>query len=157
MEKEIGIDADLSVDIGGGIVQQGVIQHLTFNPSKEFGDDEGEKLFGITVRQQGRKLIIITKIYNEKRRKEIIDKFRILIKLMITTMGDKEIDKIHIVDAKDMLDQMSKYKITAEKFDKYMKQKQDITVEIIDLITGEYVPVEFSVGKVIIDKRKNQK
>lgn len=144
-------NADQSMDIG-----EGIIQHLIFNPSIEFVD-KGKKLFGITVRQQGRKLVIITKIYDDKRRKEVIDNLGIMSKIMMMTEGNGRIDKIHIVDSKDILDQLSKHKITADKFGKDMKQKRDIIIETIDLVTGEYVPVEFSVGIMKVEKGKNAK
>lgn len=155
MKKEINAgditNADHSVDIGNGI-----IQNLKFFPSQDFTDEEGDvKLFGISVRQQGRKLIIMMKIYEEGRRKEIIDKSGIMAKIMLMAIGNDEIDKIHVVDSKDILDQISKHKIDANKLTKFEKQEQDITVEVIDLITGEMVPVEFSMGLLKIDKKKN--
>lgn len=157
MKKEKGAEyikeqiknADHSVNIGNG-----VIQHLKFTPSKEFADEEGVKLFGITVKQQGRKLIIIMKIYDEGRRKEIIDKSNMMTKIMSSVIEHDDIDKIHIVDSKDILDQISKHKIDGSKFAKDEKQKLDITIETIDLITGEMVSIEFAMGLVRIDKKK---
>lgn len=160
MKKEISTEyiteqmksADHSVNIGNGVVQ-----HLKFIPSKDFTDEGGDvKLFGITVKQQGRKLIIIMKIYEEGRRKEIIGKSEIMTKIMTSVIGHHDIDKIHVVDSKDVLEQMSKHKIDGSKFTKDEKQEQDITVETIDLITGEMVPVEFTMGLKKIDKRKIQ-
>lgn len=141
-------NADYSVDIG-----EGVMQHLTFNPSKNFA--EGNLvLFGITVRQQGRKLIIITKIYEEERREEIIGKLEIMVKVMMDmTFNDRTgVDVVHIVDQKDILTQISKHKMTADKLAKNVTQEQDVTVETIDLITGEMVPVEFSMKLLKIEK-----
>lgn len=147
-------NADYSTDIG-----KGAVQHLTFNPSKNFA--EGNLvLFGITVRQQGRKLIIITKIYEEERRDEILDKMRIMVKVMMNFIfKDRHlVDNAHIVDQKDILEQISKHKMTADKLalgmfqDEDIKQDQDIIVETIDLITGEMVPVEFSMKLLKVDK-----
>lgn len=157
MKKEINIEhikehiknADHSVNIGNGTVQ-----HLKFIPSKDFTDEEGVKLFGITVKQQGRKLIIIMKIYEEGRRKEIICKSEMMTKIMTSVIGHNDIDKIHIVDSKDVLDQMSKHKIDESKFAKEEKKEQDIIVETIDLITGEMVPVEFTMRLKRIDENK---
>ena len=140
-------NADKNIDIGNGI-----IQHLTFNASKDFSDGDS-KLFGITVKQQGRRLIIIMKIYEEGRREEIIHKSGIMAKMMIMLVGKNDIDKVHIVDSKDVLDQISKYKITGDEFVKDVEKKQDIAVEVIDLITGEIVPVEFTMGLVSIENR----
>lgn len=143
--KEIRSNVDHSVDMGNG-----AIQHLKFIPSKDFADGD-TKLFGITVRQQGRKLIIIIKIYEERRRKEIIYKSSVMART-IMVMGHKDIDKIHIVDSKDILDQMSKYKIDPDRFSRYEDQKKDVTIETIDLITGEMIPVEFTMGMIRMDK-----
>lgn len=158
-ESKYAKNADHSKDIGNG-----VIQHLTFNPSKNFA--EGNLvLFGITVRQQGRKLIIITKIYEEERRDEIVGKMGIMVKVMmeLTANGNSGVDRAHIVDQKDILEQISKHKITADKLasgivkDQDLKQEQDITVETVDLITGEMVPVEFSMKLLRIEKEKVDK
>ena len=147
-ESKYAKNADYSIDIGGG-----VIQHLTFNPSKNF--TEGNVvLFGITARQQGRKLIIITKIYEEEKREEIVDKLGIMVDVMMNLMSHDQnmIDSVHIVDQKDILTQISKYKMTADKLAENVAQEQDVTVETIDLITGEMVPVEFSMKLLKIEK-----
>jgi hypothetical protein len=144
-------NADYSTDIGG------TFQHLTFNPSKNFAE-ENVVLFGITVRQQGRKLIIITKIYEEERREEIVEKLGIMVKVMmdIVPSARSKVDMAHIVDQKDILVQISKHKMTADKLAENIAQEQDITVETIDLITGEMVPVEFSMKLLKIEKRENK-
>jgi hypothetical protein len=147
-ESKRAKNTDYSVDIG-----EGVMQHLTFNPSKNFA--EGNLvLFGITVRQQGRRLIIITKIYEEERREEIVGKLGIMVKVMMDmTFNDHTgVDRAHIVDQKDILSQISKHKMTADKLAKNVTQEQDVTVETIDLITGEMVPVEFSMKLLKIEK-----
>ena len=155
MRKSINIEhiknADKDVSIGDGI-----IQHLTFNPSKDFADGN-VRLFGISVKQQGRKLIIIMKIYDEERREEIIRKSEMMTKMMITLVGKRDIDTIHIVDSKDVLDQLSKYRMTADKFAEDIEQEKDVTIETIDLITGEMVSVVFGMKLVNIDKGADKK
>ena len=141
-------NADYSTDIGG------TFQYLTFNPSKNFAE-ENVVLFGITVRQQGRKLIIITKIYEEERREEIVEKLGIMVKVMMDIVPSVRsgVYMAHIVDQKDILVQISKHKMTTDKLAENIAQEQDITVETIDLITGEMVPVEFSMKLLKIEKR----
>lgn len=140
-------NADQNVDIGNG-----VIQHLKFIPTKDFY--EGDiKLFGVKVRQQGRKLIIIIKFYDDGRRKEIISKAGIMVRMMQQTIGHDDIDVIHLIDSKDVLEQMSKYKIDENTFSN--DEKIDISIETIDLITGEMVIVDFSMGLMRV-KNKNQ-
>ena len=155
MGKGINIEhiknADKDVYIGDGI-----IQHLTFTPSKDFADGD-VRLFGITVKQQGRKLIIIMKIYEEGRREEIILKSAMMTKMMMALVGKRDVDTIHVVDSKDVLDQLSKYRMTADKFGEDIEQEKDITIETIDLITGEMIPVEFSTKLVNIDKCTDEK
>lgn len=140
--------SDLDVDIGNG-----VMQHLKFIPTQDFYDRD-VKLFGVKVRKQERKLIVILKIYTEDRREEIISKSGEMSRMVCKAIGDKDIDKIHIVDAKDVLEQMSKYKITGKSFPKDEGQKITVVVEVIDLITGEIVPVEFNMGFMKIDNKK---
>ena len=145
-------NTDYSSDIGGG-----TLQHLTFNPSKNFAE-ENVVLFGITVRQQGRKLIIITKIYEEERREEIVEKLGIMVKVMMSIVSHDQsgVYRAHIVDQKDILAQISKHKMAAEKLAENTTQEQDVTVETPDLITGEMVPVEFSMKLLRIEKRENK-
>lgn len=142
---------DYSTDIGK------ITQHLTFNPSKNFA--EGNViLFGFTVRPQGRRLIIITKIYEEERREEIVKKLGIMTKVMMRIVPSSRsgVDKAHIVDQKDIIAQISKNKIPIDKFSENMEKEQDIIIETIDLITGEMVPVEFSMKLLKIEKRENK-
>jgi|SRR3972149_1835575 len=129
--------ADQSVKIG-----EGIVQHLTFHPTREFTDGN-IKLFGITVKQQRRKLIIIIKIYEESKRNEIIDKSRMMTEMM-KFMVKNEIDVIHVVDSKDILDQISKYKLTVDKIEKDIC-RSNVIIETMDIITGEFVSVEFNV------------
>jgi len=140
--------SDLDVDIGNGIMQ-----HLKFIPTQDFYDRD-VKLFGVKVRKQERKLIVILKIYAYDRREEIISKSGEMAWMVNKAIGDKDIDKIHIVDAKDVLEQMSKYKITGKSFPKDETQKITVVVEVIDLITGEMVPVEFNMGFMKLDNKK---
>lgn len=139
--------SDLDVDIGNGI-----IQHLKFLPTKDFYDGD-TKLFGVKVKKNGRKLIVIIKIYEESRRKEILEKSHEMANIVISGLGLEEIDKIHIVDAIDVLDQMSKYKITGNSIVKSGKQKLEIPIEVVDIITGEMVPMEFNIELMKVDNR----
>ena len=151
-ESEGTKNTDFSTDMAGGLVQ-----HLTFNPSKNFAE-ENVVLFGITVRQQGRRLIIITKIYEDERREEIVNKLGVMVKVMMDLVPKVQdiIDSAHLVDQKDILAQISKRKISANKLIENIEQEQDIIVETIDLITGEMVPVEFSMKLVKIEKEMEE-
>lgn len=151
-DSKYGKNADYNSDIGGG-----TFQHLSFNPSKNFAE-ENVVLFGITVRQQGRRLIIITKIYEDERREEIIEKLGIMVKVMMDIVPTTRsgVDVAHIVDQKDILVQISKCKMTADKLAENIAQEQDITVETLDLVTGEMVPVEFSMKLLKMGKRENK-
>jgi hypothetical protein len=145
-------NADYRTDIGGRN-----IQHLTFEPSKNFAEGN-VVLFGITVRQQGRRLIIITKIYEEERRDEIVEKLGIMVKVMMGIIPSSRsgVDRANIVDQKDILAQISKNKMAADKLAENIAQEQDIMVETLDLITGEMVPIEFSMKLLRIEKTKSK-
>lgn len=126
-------------------MEEEAIKNLVFNPSRDIFEGN-VRLFGFTIRQQGPKLIIIIKIYEESRRKEILDKIAIMVGIMINSVKYRGIDIIYVVDSKDILDQIARYKIDHSKFGEDLMQKQDVTIETVDIITGEYVPVEFSLG-----------
>lgn len=137
---------DFSASIGDGSVQC-----LTFNPSKNFSEGN-TTLFGITARQQGRNLVIVTKIYKEKRRHEIIGKMGIVTNVIIGLMSNSrnKLDKVYVVDQKDVLEQISKHKMIDKKLVEsvtltdFTKEKC-VTIDVIDIVTGEMVPIGLSV------------
>ena len=141
-------NSDLDVDIGNG-----VMQHLKFIPTQDFYDRD-VKLFGVKVKKTGEKTNSNFKDIYRRQKKEIISKSGEMSRMVCKAVGDKDIDKIHIVDAKDVLEQMSKYKITGKSFPKDDGQKITVVVEVINLITGEIVPVEFNMGFMKIDNKK---
>lgn len=122
---------------------------MQFNPSKEVCDKDNNRLFGFVVRQQGRKLVMITEIYNESRRDEIVSKTKIMAAMAEKIMKRQGIDRICVVDIKDVNQQLVKHNIDPKKFD--IEKKQDVTVEVVDLVRGGFVPVDFTMGVMSVD------
>ena len=122
----------------------GYVSDLQFNPSKVVGDKDNNKLFGFIVRQQGRNLIVITEIYIESRRDEIISKTKLMATITEKVVKEQGIDRVCVVDIKDVNDQLIKHNIDPKKFD--IEKKQDVTVEVEDWVRGGFVTVDFTMG-----------
>lgn len=122
----------------------GYASDLQFNPSKVVCDKDNNKLFGFIVRQQGRKLIVITEIYIESRRDEIISKTKTMAIIAEKVVKPQGIDRVCVVDVKDINEQLIKHNIDPKKFD--IEKKQDVTVEVEDWVRGGFIPVDFTMG-----------
>lgn len=125
------------------------VSGMRFNPSKEVYDNDNNRLFGFIVRQQERKLVMITEIYDEYRRDEIVSKTKIMATIAENVMKKQGIDRVCIVDIKDINQQLVKYNIDPKKFD--IDKKQDVTVEVIDWVRGGFVTVDFTMDVVNAD------
>lgn len=127
----------------------GNISDMIFNPSKEVYDNDNNRLFGFIVRQQGPKLVMITKIYNESRRDEIVSKSKLMATIAEKVMKKQGIDRVCVVDIKDINQQLAKHNIDPKKFD--IEKKQDVTVYVEDWVRGGFVPVDFTMGVMNAD------
>ncbi len=122
------------------------ISDMQFNASKEVYDKDNNKLFGFIIRQQGSKLIMITEIYDESRRKEIIDKTKTMAFLAEKIVKDHDIDRVCVVDAREVTEQLGRHKIDPEKF--YPEKIQDVIIEVEDWVRGGFVSVDFTMKLV---------
>lgn len=120
------------------------ISDMQFNTSKDVYDKDHKKLFGFIVRQQGPKLIMITQIYDDSRREEIVGKTKMMAKIAENVLKKKGIDRVCVVDSKDVNEQLSKYKIDHDKFDN--DKKQDVVIEVEDWVRGGFVSVDFTMS-----------
>lgn len=121
-----------------------------FNPSKEVYDKDHNRLFGFIVHQQGRKLIMVTEIHNESRKKDIIKKSKMMGAVAEMVMKKQGIDRVCIVDSKDVNQQLAKYQVDHLKFGK--DKKQDVTIEVEDWVRGGFISVDFTMGIIENDK-----
>lgn len=131
------------------------ISDMKFNPSKDVYDKDNKKLFGFIVRQQGRKLVMITEIYNESRKKEIVEKTKIMAAMAEMIVKKQGIDRVCVVDSNDVNEQLVKYHIDPLKFDK--DKKQDVTVEVEDWVRGGFISVDFTMGIIENSKIRNNR
>jgi hypothetical protein len=125
----------------------GYVSDMRFNPSMDVCDKDNNRLFGFIVRQQGRKLVMIIEIYNESRRDEIVSKTKAMAAMAENIMERQGIDRVCVVDIKDINQQLTKHNI--KKFD--IDIKQDVTVEVEDWVRGGFVPVDFTMSMMKID------
>lgn len=95
--------------------------------------------FGFKISCKHHFIIIHLEIYDENKRKEIINKFRGLADYLLKENKEKGIKRVFIVDAKDIKRQLSSSKNMVEK-------RKDFVVETMDLLTNEYVPL---ISKII--------
>ncbi len=119
--------------------------NMRFKASKEVYDNDHNKLFGFTARQQGRKLVMIIEVFDESRRKEIVEKTKIMAMLAEKILSKKGIDRVCAVDVKEVTQQLSIYKIDADKFN----GEQDVIIEVEDWVRGGFVSVDFTMGVVV--------
>lgn len=115
-------------------------------PSREVYDNDNNRLFGFIVRQQGPKLVMITEIYNESRRDEIVSKTKLMAAIAENVMKKQGIDRVCI---KDINQQLVKHNIDPKKFD--IEKKQDVTIEVEDWVRGGFIPVDFTMGVTNVD------
>ena len=122
----------------------GNISDMHFNPSREVYDKDHKKLFGFIACQQGRKLIMITEIYVESRKKEIIEKTKMMAVITEMVVKKQGVDRVCVVDSKDVNEQLARYNIDPLKLDK--DKKQDVIIEVEDWVRGGFVSVDFTMG-----------
>ncbi|MBU0895973.1 MAG: hypothetical protein KJ584_05190 [Candidatus Omnitrophica bacterium] len=127
------------------------ISDIQFNPSREVCDNDNNRLFGFIVRQQGPKLVMIIEIYNESKRDEIVSNTKIMAVMAENIMKKQgiEIDRVCVVDIKDVNQQLVKHNIDPKKFD--IEKKQDVIVEVEDWVRGGFVSVDFTMGVMKAD------
>ena len=120
----------------------GYISDMHLNHSRDVYDKDNKKLFGFIVRQQGRKLVMITDTYDESRKKEIIEKTKMMANIAETIIRKQGIDRVCVVDSKEVNEQLAKYHIDPLSKDK----KQDVIIEVEDWVRGGFVSVDFTMG-----------
>lgn len=125
-----------------------------FSPSKDMVDENGEKLFGFTVSQQGPKLIMSIKIHQEKRRDEIIGKIKVMAIVAEELMSRQGIKRVCVVDSNEVLDQLSKYQIGEEELFKMSDEEKatDVTIEAIDIIRGDLISIEYAMRVMMLNR-----
>lgn len=127
------------------------VSDMKFNPSREVCDKCNNKLFGFIVRQQGPKLVMIIDVYNESKRDDIVSNTKIMANMAEKIMNRQgiEVDRVCVVDIKDVNQQLIKHNIDPKKFD--IDKKQDVIVEVEDLVRGGFVSVDFTMGVMKAD------
>lgn len=90
--------------------------------------------FGFEISSKYPFIIVHIEIYDENRRKEIIDIFKILTEYLLEKNNEKGIKRVFLVDAKDVKKQL----VLSEN---NINNRKNFVVETFDLLTGEFVPL----------------
>ena len=101
----------------------------------DFKNDE----IGYSVRPSNDRIIIMIEIYKKEKTKEALDKMMLakdVIKNQIYRLKGEGVE-VNVIDALEVLKQI----------DKHTNVKSDTCIEVIDLLTGEFVPIELIVEK----------
>jgi len=102
-----------------------------FNPHMVVMDNNNSKLFGFTIKSEcDHKALVIVEIYKRHRRNEILNYFKMMKRDL------KEIE-FNFVDVKELYEQAQLNKIDTKEF-----------VELTDMITKEFIPVECKMHKM---------
>jgi len=101
----------------------------------DFKSDE----IGYSVRQNNGRILIMIEIYKKKDTKKILNEMVVvknkIIEEMLLRTGEDVI--VSMVDAKEIIEQV----------DRYNNVNNDVCIEVIDLLNGDFIPVELTVKK----------
>lgn len=89
--------------------------------------------FGFKISSKHPFIIVHLEIYDENRRKEIIDIFNRLTEYLLEENKEKGIKRVFLVDAKDVKKQLALE-------ENNINNRKNFVVETLDLLTGEFVP-----------------
>lgn len=117
-----------------------------FYPTWKINDSKTGR-FGCSIKFQGPCLMMIVEMQEKDKIKEVIKKMKDHANFVIEQYknGGIYIERVCIVDSDDVMEQINNLVIDGSKFDE--NGKQDVTFEITDLITGEFVPFDIAVNK----------
>jgi hypothetical protein len=90
--------------------------------------------FGFRISYSQPFIIVHLEIYDENKKCEIIDIFRIFVNYMFEDNKEKGIKKVFLVDAQDVKKQLAKRKDNIDN-------RKEFIIETPDLLTGEFVPL----------------
>ena len=90
--------------------------------------------FGFKISSKHPFIIVHLEIYDENRRKEIIDIFKRLTEYLLEENKEKGIKRVFLVDTKDIKKQLA-------LSDDNIRNRKNFVVETLDLLTGEFVPL----------------
>lgn len=117
-----------------------------FYPTWKINDSKTGR-FGCSIKFQGLYLMMIVEMQEKDKIKEVIKKMKDHANFVIEQYknGGIYIERVCIVDSDEVMRQINNLAIDDSKFDE--NGKQDVALEITDLITGEFVPFDITVNK----------
>lgn len=117
-----------------------------FYPTWKINDSKTGR-FGCSIKFQGHYLMMIVEMQEKDKIKEVVKKMKDHANFVIEKYknGGIYIERVCVIDSDDVMGQINNIAIDGSKFDE--NGKQYVTLEITDLITGEFVPFDITVNK----------
>ena len=115
-------------------------------PKTIVSEKDGTELFGFTAKPQGSNLMIMIDIYDEENREETINRFRESCDELIEGYAKEGIfiKRVCLIDSNKIIPELNECTVIRDENNVVIKQ--DIVIDMIDLITGDLVPFEMTIG-----------
>lgn len=115
-------------------------------PKTIVSEKDGTELFGFNVKPQDTNLMIMIDIYDEGKREETINRFRESCDEIIEGYVDEGvyIERVCLIDSNQIIPELKKCTVVRDENDIVIKQ--DVTLDMVDLITGDLVSFEMTIG-----------
>ena len=117
-----------------------------FYPTWKINDSKTGR-FGCSIKFQGPYLMMIVEMQEKDKITEVIKKMKGQANFVIQQYKNCGIciDRVCIVDSDEVMEQINNLVIDGNRFGE--NGKQDVTLEVTDLVTGEFVPFDIMVNK----------
>lgn len=115
-------------------------------PKTIVSEKDGTELFGFTAKPQGSNLMIMIDIYDEEKREETINRFRESCDELIEGYAKEGIfiKRVCLIDSNQIIPELNECTVIRDENNVVIRQ--DIAIDMIDLITGDLVPFEMTIG-----------
>lgn len=115
-------------------------------PKTIVSEKDGTELFGFTAKPQGSNLMIMIDIYDEEKREETINRFRESCDELIEGYAKEGIfiKRVCLIDSNQIIPELNECTVIRDESNVVIKQ--DIAIDMVDLITGDLVPFEMTIG-----------
>lgn len=115
-------------------------------PKTIVSEKDGTELFGFTAKPQGPNLMIMIDIYDEEKREEAINRFRESCEQLIEGYIKEGvfIKRVCLIDSNQIIPELNKCTVIRDENNVVIKQ--DVTIDMVDLITGDLIPFEMTIG-----------
>lgn len=115
-------------------------------PKTIVSEKDGTELFGFAAKPQGPNLMIMIDIYDKEKREDTINRFREYCDELIEGYAKEGIfiKIVCLIDSDQIIPELKKCTVIRDENDVVIKH--DVTIDMVDLITGDLVPFEMTIG-----------